>query len=86
MRLTAVHRSGRVVIEIADDGAGINRKKVREIAVEKGLISPNGNDEGRGHPAPALFIFRTEHLIKQELRARAYGSMSPSDLTSRFCR
>ncbi|MEL7110078.1 MAG: chemotaxis protein CheA [Pseudomonadota bacterium] len=39
VRLTAVHRSGRVVIEVADDGAGINRKKVREIAVEKGLIS-----------------------------------------------
>lgn len=38
VRLTAVHRSGRVVIEIADDGAGVNRKKVREIAIEKGLI------------------------------------------------
>lgn len=38
VRLTAVHRSGRVVIEVADDGAGINREKVREIAVEKGLI------------------------------------------------
>lgn len=41
VRLTAVHRSGRVVIEIADDGAGINRKKVREIAVEKGLVAPD---------------------------------------------
>ena len=41
VRLTAVHRSGRVVIEIADDGAGVNRKKVREIAEEKGLISPD---------------------------------------------
>ncbi len=39
VRLTAVHRSGRVVIEVADDGAGVNRKKVREIAVEKGLIA-----------------------------------------------
>jgi two-component system chemotaxis sensor kinase CheA len=39
VRLTAVHRSGRVVIEVADDGAGINRKKVREIAIEKGLVS-----------------------------------------------
>ena len=38
VRLTAVHRSGRVVIEVADDGAGVNRKKVREIAVEKGLV------------------------------------------------
>ena len=38
--LAANHRSGRIVIEVSDDGAGINRKKVREIAENKGLISP----------------------------------------------
>lgn len=38
--LSAAHRSGRVVIEVIDDGAGINRQKVREIAEEKGLIPP----------------------------------------------
>lgn len=38
VNLTAGHRSGRVVIEISDDGAGINRKKVREIAIERKLI------------------------------------------------
>ncbi len=37
--LTAGHRSGRVVIEIADDGAGINRERVLAKAVEKGLVS-----------------------------------------------
>ena len=36
--LRASHRSGRVIVEIADNGAGINRPKVRQIAVEKGLI------------------------------------------------
>ncbi|MDD8024237.1 MAG: chemotaxis protein CheA [Paracoccaceae bacterium] len=36
--LSAQHRSGRVVIEVSDDGAGINRPKVREIAIAKGLI------------------------------------------------
>ena len=36
--LSAQHRSGRVVIEIIDDGAGINRKKVLEKAVSKGLV------------------------------------------------
>lgn len=36
--LTAGHRSGRVVIEISDDGAGINRPKVRQIAIDKKLI------------------------------------------------
>jgi two-component system chemotaxis sensor kinase CheA len=38
VRLTAAHRSGRIVIEISDDGAGINRPKVRESAIKKGLI------------------------------------------------
>jgi two-component system chemotaxis sensor kinase CheA len=39
VRLTALHRSGRIVIEVADDGAGINRARVRAIAVERGLIA-----------------------------------------------
>lgn len=38
IRLAALHRSGRVVIEISDDGAGINRPRVRASAIEKGLI------------------------------------------------
>lgn len=38
VRLTAAHRSGRIVIEVSDDGAGINRAKVRESAIKKGLI------------------------------------------------
>lgn len=38
--LEASHRSGRVVIVIKDDGAGINREKVRQIAIDKGLIRP----------------------------------------------
>ncbi|TKT75487.1 chemotaxis protein CheA [Aquamicrobium sp. LC103] len=38
VRMTAAHRSGRVVIEVADDGAGINRARVRDIAVRKELI------------------------------------------------
>ncbi|MGR3565284.1 MAG: chemotaxis protein CheA [Heliomarina sp.] len=38
VKLSAAHRSGRVIIEVSDDGAGINREKVFNIAVEKGLI------------------------------------------------
>ena len=38
VRLTAAHRSGRVVIEIADDGGGINRERVKQIAINKNLI------------------------------------------------
>ncbi len=41
VRLSALHRSGRIVIEISDDGAGIDRERVRAIAIEKGLIPPD---------------------------------------------
>jgi two-component system chemotaxis sensor kinase CheA len=39
--LSAFHRSGRIVIEISDDGAGIDTDSVRRNAVERGLIGPD---------------------------------------------
>ena len=39
--LCAGHRSGRVVIEVRDDGAGIDRPKVLAAAVKKGLVAPD---------------------------------------------
>jgi two-component system chemotaxis sensor kinase CheA len=41
VRLAALHRSGRIVIEVSDDGKGINRERVLSIAVKKGLIAPD---------------------------------------------
>jgi two-component system, chemotaxis family, sensor kinase CheA len=38
VRLAAVHRSGRIVIEVSDDGGGIDRARVKQIAAKKGLI------------------------------------------------
>jgi two-component system chemotaxis sensor kinase CheA len=38
IRLAAAHRSGRVIIEVTDDGGGINREKVLAIALKKGLV------------------------------------------------
>jgi two-component system chemotaxis sensor kinase CheA len=38
IHLSANHRGGRIIIEIADDGAGINRARVLSKAREKGLI------------------------------------------------
>lgn len=38
IRLSAHHEGGHVVIEIADDGAGINASRVRRKAVERGLV------------------------------------------------
>jgi len=39
LRLSASQKSGNIVIEITDDGAGLNRPKIREIAIEKNLIT-----------------------------------------------
>ncbi|MBY4608072.1 chemotaxis protein CheA [Rhizobium sp. 9T] len=43
VRLTAKHRSGRILIELADDGAGINREKVRQKAIDNDLIPADAN-------------------------------------------
>lgn len=37
--LSAEHRSGRVVIQIEDNGGGINRERVKAKCIEKGLVS-----------------------------------------------
>ncbi|MBB3173005.1 two-component system chemotaxis sensor kinase CheA [Endobacter medicaginis] len=39
VRLSAIHRSGKIVIEVSDDGAGLDRARIRAKAVEKGLIA-----------------------------------------------
>jgi two-component system, chemotaxis family, sensor kinase CheA len=40
LRLRAFHQSGSVVIELADDGAGIAIERVLAKAVERGLVTP----------------------------------------------
>ena len=39
LRISAAHRAGRIIIEIADDGCGINRARVHAAAWSGGLIS-----------------------------------------------
>jgi two-component system chemotaxis sensor kinase CheA len=43
VKLSAAHRSGRVIIEVADDGGGINRPRVLDIARSKGLVPDDAN-------------------------------------------
>src|SRR6202020_726125 len=38
--LRAYHEGGQVIIEISDDGGGLDADKIRRKAVEKGLITP----------------------------------------------
>lgn len=39
LKLSAHHEGGHIIIEIADDGAGLNTARIRRKAVEKGLVS-----------------------------------------------
>lgn len=39
--LAASHESGSIVIEVCDDGRGLDRKRILEKALEKGLIADN---------------------------------------------
>lgn len=41
VRIEAQHRSGRIMIIVSDDGGGVNRNRVRQIAIERGLIAAN---------------------------------------------
>ena len=43
IHLSAEHRSGRILIDVADDGRGINRERVHEKAVENGVIQGDEN-------------------------------------------
>jgi two-component system chemotaxis sensor kinase CheA len=38
VQLNAFHQSGNIVIEIKDDGAGLNKERIQQKAVENGLI------------------------------------------------
>lgn len=41
--LNAYHQGGNIVIEVADDGAGLNEDRILKKAIEKGLVSENNS-------------------------------------------
>lgn len=43
VRIEAQHRSGRILIIISDDGGGIDRPRVQQIAIDRGLIPPSAD-------------------------------------------
>ncbi|MFA5626675.1 MAG: chemotaxis protein CheA [Thiohalomonadaceae bacterium] len=40
LQLNAYHESGSIVIEVSDDGGGLNRESILKKAIDKGLASP----------------------------------------------
>jgi two-component system chemotaxis sensor kinase CheA len=45
VRLSAYHQGGNMVIEIADDGGGLNKKRILEKAVERGIVAADADLE-----------------------------------------
>jgi len=56
LRFCAFHREGRVHVEISDDGAGINPARVRQCALERGLITAE-QAAGMGEQQLANLVF-----------------------------
>lgn len=43
IHLSARHQGGNVLVEVSDDGRGLNTDRIRARAVERGLIAPEAN-------------------------------------------
>ncbi|MFG5456410.1 ATP-binding protein, partial [Enterococcus faecalis] len=56
VRLKAYHSGNHVFIEVEDDGAGINRKKVLEKALERNVITEREAETIEDHEIDALIF------------------------------
>ena len=43
LKLNAYHDSGSIVIEVSDDGGGLNREKILKKAIERGVVAADAN-------------------------------------------
>lgn len=43
LKLNAYHQSGNIIIEVSDDGSGLNRDKILSKALERGLVQSGAN-------------------------------------------
>ncbi|MGA2349771.1 MAG: chemotaxis protein CheA [Terracidiphilus sp.] len=64
LKLKAFHRSGRIVIEGSDDGAGIDPEVVRRKAIERGLI---GADVQMSNEQLLLLIFEPGFSTQEQV-------------------
>ncbi|TIH08630.1 chemotaxis protein CheA [Pseudomonas leptonychotis] len=73
LRLNAYHESGMIVIEVGDDGAGLNTAKIREKAIARGLIDAQANlDEADIHALIFAAGFSTADSVS-DLSGRGVG-------------
>lgn len=43
LKMSAYHEAGHIVIEVSDDGGGIDKQRVRQKAIDKGIIEESGH-------------------------------------------
>ncbi|MEW5756507.1 MAG: chemotaxis protein CheA [Pseudomonadota bacterium] len=73
LQLNAYHKGGNIIIEIADDGAGINKSKVINKALQKGIInSATEVDEDKIHELIFRPGFSTADAVS-DLSGRGVG-------------
>ncbi len=41
VKLCAYHRAGKLILQVSDDGAGLNPEKLKKKAIEKGIVKPD---------------------------------------------
>lgn len=73
LKLQASHRGGNIVVEVSDDGAGLNRDAIVAKAVERGLIA---SGEGLSDEAVADLIFQpgfSTAAVTTDLSGRGVG-------------
>ncbi|WP_266184058.1 chemotaxis protein CheA [Dyella humicola] len=73
LKLEASHRGGNIVVEVSDDGAGLNRDAIVAKAVQRGLIA---NGEGLSDEAVADLIFQpgfSTAAVTTDLSGRGVG-------------
>ncbi|MFC4528030.1 chemotaxis protein CheA [Dyella halodurans] len=73
LKLEASHRGGNIVVEVSDDGAGLNRDAIVAKAVQRGLIA---SGEGLSDEAVADLIFQpgfSTAAVTTDLSGRGVG-------------
>lgn len=73
LTLHASHRGGNVVVEVSDDGAGLNRDAIVSKAIQRGIIS---SAEGMSDDAVAELIFQpgfSTAAVTTDLSGRGVG-------------
>jgi two-component system chemotaxis sensor kinase CheA len=73
LTLSASHRGGNIVVEVSDDGAGLNRDAIVAKAVQRGLVA---SGEGMSDDAVAELIFQpgfSTAAVTTDLSGRGVG-------------